>query len=423
MGSPPMASVFLHAPFVRHLALCVATLVAYLARHQLGAGNSVLWILGFSALLNLVTAFLGRSPRVGRVALLVSTPLVVAGWIALMLLTGGGTSPFVAGLLLEIVLAGMTGSLGGVVLTTGAGIAGLWSIHVLAAHVEPWVTPALRTGFLLATGAVTAYVTWRTEHSAKQIWRQHEDALRRLDRLEKDFDEASRFGKMGENAALLAHGFKNSVHSLRGYTRLIEPRLAASTSNRDLIDGLTCAIDGLEDLARTSLGAGISPRCDGSGSSALKNGCVVRDVVREVGAAFPEVRWSLALADLPPLGQPFRAIVREALAIVVRNAAEAMQGKGLVAVEASRRNGTLEIRVRDNGPGLSSSAREVMFRPGRTTKPDGHGLGLFLARRALEARGGGLSLSAAEGGGTLSRIELPLGSRAIEHDEAISPHH
>jgi signal transduction histidine kinase len=299
-------------------------------------------------------------------------------------------------------------------------MAGLWSMHVLMAQGDAWVTPALRMGFLFVTGAVTAYVTWRAEHSARQIRRQHEAALRSLDRLERDFDEARRFGKIGENAALLAHGFKNSVHSLRGYTRLIEPRLAGSRSDRDLIDGLTCAIDGLEDLARTALGAGISPRSDGSGTSAEKGRCVVRDVVREIGAAFPEVRWSLALPDLPPLDQPFRSIIREALTIVVRNSAEAMQGRGLVAVEASRRNGTLEIHVRDNGPGLASSAHGAIFQPGCTTKPDGHGLGLFLARRALEARGGLLSLSAAEGGGTLCRIELPLGGRAIE--QAIGPH-
>ena len=419
--SPPGQRAVCRVPLMRHLALCAAASVAFLARQHLGVGNSVLWILGLAVLLNVGTALLLQRPSMSRVALVLSPFFGLGGWMALMLLTGGSKSPFAAGLLLEVVLVGLTGSVVSVVMTTTAAAVGLWFQHVLVGQVGAWVMPAVHTGFLLVTGVVTGYVTNRWEQSRSSLSRQQRDIESRLEQLEKELDDARRLGKMGENVARLAHGLKNTVHSLRGYARLIEPRLSGSGAGRELLDGLVTAIDGLEDLARATLGKGTSRRTDASSPGPDDGGSVVREVIRDVGTSFPEVRWSLSLTDLPPAARPSRSDLREILTIVVRNAAEAMHGRGEVAVEAGPRDGNLEIRVRDHGPGLPSVVEDAGFHPGNTTKPDGHGLGLFLARRLLEARGGLLSLSAAESGGTLCRIQLPLQGHSLQHEGAIRP--
>jgi len=406
-------------PLIRHVALCAATVLALAAREHLGVGHSVLWMLGLAATLNLATALCLRRPVLGRLAQPLSPAFGLAGWAALMLLTGGAASPFFAGLLLEEILAGYTGSVTSVALTSAGATAALWSSHLFAADSQGWIRPALQTGFLLVTGTVTGYVTSRWQRSREQLSRRHDEIQRRLERIEKDLDDARAMGRIGENAARLAHGFKNTVHSLRGYASLIEPRLARSGTERDLLDGLTTAIDGLEDLASATIGApGLRP--PGAGGVGLENGgAIVSDVVRDIGASFPEVRWSLSLTDVPSLVRPSLSVLREVLTTVVRNAAEAIQGQGEVAVEAARRNGTLEINVRDYGPGLSPSVGGNGFKRGCTTKPGGNGLGLFLARRLLEARGGFLTLSSEAGGGTLCRIEFPLIGRVHEHDEPL----
>jgi signal transduction histidine kinase len=67
----------------------------------------------------------------------------------------------------------------------------------------------------------------------------------------------------------------------------------------------------------------------------------------------------------------------------------------------------LELRVRDNGPGLSESARLHVFEPFFTTKSKGTGLGMAIALRIVEAHGGQLSLGPVNQPGAEFRVTLP----------------
>jgi len=410
MSSAPFsdAGPFGRVPFIRHLALCAAALVAYFARGDLRVGNSVLWVFGFAALLNFQTAILSRRTGSTSVARFLSALFGVGGWTALMYLTGGVASPFIAGLSLEVILAAMTVAPSGIAFIAGGAVAGLWLQQALLGLKGSVLAMTLHTGFLLVMGAATGYVARRWRRQEEDLARRHTELQARLAALEVELDEAHTVGKLGENVARLAHGFKNAAHSLRGFAQLMEPRLSGSAVDREILDGLQSAIDSLEDLARVTLGPPGSSRQQGSRTDGAETGRIVREVVREVGSSFPGVHWSLSLAPVPPVMRAPTPVLREVLTIVVRNAAEAMQGHGEVVVEATPQEKHLEILVRDHGPGIPELDRERIFQFGYTTKPQGHGYGLFLARRLLEAQGGLMRMSAADGGGTLCRIELPL---------------
>jgi PAS domain S-box-containing protein len=96
---------------------------------------------------------------------------------------------------------------------------------------------------------------------------------------------------------------------------------------------------------------------------------------------------------------------------LIRNAVDAtleVRKGGSVRVGWSKSGGSLEIRVQDDGPGISNSAN--LFVPFFTTKPDGSGIGLVLCRQIAEAHGGSLTLenrTAAQG--CLARLRLPVG--------------
>ena len=69
---------------------------------------------------------------------------------------------------------------------------------------------------------------------------------------------------------------------------------------------------------------------------------------------------------------------------LVRNAIDAMRGKGSVSLTISEKNKAIEITITDTGKGIPKSQFKQIFKPGFTTKKRGWGLGLSLSKRIIE---------------------------------------
>lgn len=94
------------------------------------------------------------------------------------------------------------------------------------------------------------------------------------------------------------------------------------------------------------------------------------------------------------------------LSNLLRNAVEALAGRGTIDLKAKEHSGGVEILVRDNGPGIPSAHLDQIFEPSFTTKSRGHGLGLPLCRRMAVAHGGTLALQPCDSGACF-RLWLP----------------
>ncbi|WP_233254088.1 ATP-binding protein [Hymenobacter sedentarius] len=82
-----------------------------------------------------------------------------------------------------------------------------------------------------------------------------------------------------------------------------------------------------------------------------------------------------------------------------------------VSLATARVNGHVEIRVRDNGPGMSAAVQAKIFQPFFTTKPtgEGTGLGLSLSHDIIaQGHGGSLTVDSQEGQGTTIHLGLPV---------------
>jgi hypothetical protein len=96
---------------------------------------------------------------------------------------------------------------------------------------------------------------------------------------------------------------------------------------------------------------------------------------------------------------------------LVRNAIDAIEGKGQIDLTISDGGTYVVIDVTDTGKGMSQRLTKAIFRPGYTTKTRGWGLGLSLARRIINEYHSGRIwvLKSAPGKGTTFRIQLPKG--------------
>jgi two-component system sensor histidine kinase RegB len=96
----------------------------------------------------------------------------------------------------------------------------------------------------------------------------------------------------------------------------------------------------------------------------------------------------------------------QALLNVLNNAADA--SPETVMLEANWSDTELTLRISDRGPGLREDIHEQLGKQPVTTKPEGLGVGLYLAHATIRRLGGDMGVSNRSQGGTTVRITMPL---------------
>jgi two-component system, NtrC family, nitrogen regulation sensor histidine kinase NtrY len=121
------------------------------------------------------------------------------------------------------------------------------------------------------------------------------------------------------------------------------------------------------------------------------------------------IGFTVAVDGLPTLDAD-PDLMSQVLINLIRNAGQAARahaGAPHVWLSFSRtRSGRAQIEVADNGPGVPEGLRQDIFLPFFTTRQEGTGVGLSLARQVVLAHRGSISVGDREGGGALFRIVI-----------------
>ena len=110
---------------------------------------------------------------------------------------------------------------------------------------------------------------------------------------------------------------------------------------------------------------------------------------------------------VPPMAID-RTLLRQAVLNLVKNGLEALGGKGRLTVSTRRVDDHAEIAIIDTGPGIKPEVAKRLFEQFFTTKPQGTGLGLYIARQIIEGHGGTLRWESPPGQGTAFTASLPI---------------
>jgi nitrogen fixation/metabolism regulation signal transduction histidine kinase len=211
---------------------------------------------------------------------------------------------------------------------------------------------------------------------------------------------------------VLGHELNNSLAPIKSMAGTLEGMLQRQPRPADWEDDLH---RGLEVIASRS--AALSRFMDAYARLARLPTPKLQTV--EVGALVRRVvgldrRTYITLVPGPELTIEADADQLEQLLInLLCNAVDAaLETAGGVSVGWTRHGGQLEVRIQDEGPGLSNTTN--LFVPFFTTKPKGSGIGLVLSRQIAEAHGGNLTLeNRKDRTGCEAKLRLPLqGSRS-----------
>lgn len=259
-----------------------------------------------------------------------------------------------------------------------------------------------------------ARVSERTRELSAANDRLREEILERArseaerERLGRELAQAGRLAALGQFAASMAHEINQPLAAIRSYadnTGILVRRgrvddaaenVAAISRLVERIGGLTRQLKG---FARRASGRREPVAVDEILRGSLE---VVTHRAREEGTEL-DVR---AEAGLTAIGEGAR--LEQVLVNLLQNALDAVAKRPgrRVELQVTGADGQVALAVRDNGPGIPESVRAQIFDAFFTTKPDGLGLGLAIARGIVEECGGTLGVEAAEGGGTVFRIVL-----------------
>ncbi|WP_299029855.1 ATP-binding protein [uncultured Thermanaerothrix sp.] len=228
-------------------------------------------------------------------------------------------------------------------------------------------------------------------------------ALRELDRLKSEF------------VSLVSHELRAPLTNIKGGLELVlskPARLPVTTREHLLlvqgeIERLSRFVETILDLS--ALEAGRLPLYP----APLDLQGVVQRLQRQL-AHHPQVQrlvWQIPL-NLPPVLADEQALGSILFHLIDNALKYAPQGE--VRVEAQAQSGQMCLQVLDEGPGLAEDTLSLLFQPFyRAAASDaqetyGHGLGLYIVRRLVEAMGGQVQASNRPQGGACFRCTLPL---------------
>jgi nitrogen fixation/metabolism regulation signal transduction histidine kinase len=206
---------------------------------------------------------------------------------------------------------------------------------------------------------------------------------------------------------VLGHELNNSLAPIKSMAGTLESLLERQPRPADWEDDLHRGLDVIQAraaaLSRFMEAYSRLARLPTPKLRPVEAGSLVRRV------AGLESRKAIALTPGPELTVHADADQLEQLLInLLRNAVDAaLETGGGVTVDWRRDAEQLDVRIQDEGPGVSNPAN--LFVPFFTTKPTGSGIGLVLARQIAEAHGGTLTLeNRKDRAGCEARLRLPL---------------
>src|SRR5246127_5588560 len=251
-----------------------------------------------------------------------------------------------------------------------------------------------------------------------QMVKQLRESREEIERLHRtQMSRAEHFATLGEVATGLAHEIRNPLAGIAGVIEIISRDLPASSPARAVIKDVRLEVAQINRILTDLLQAARPhpPEVRASDLNTTVEHAVM--LARQQVLSKPikiELEKNLQLPNVEHDSDQMHQVVLNLLL----NSVQAIEGAGTIRVVVAAKKDNALISVTDSGRGISPEHLPFIFRPFYTTKGNGTGLGLSLARRIVEDHRGRIDVESELGRGTEFLITLPIHHSQVQAENA-----
>jgi signal transduction histidine kinase len=238
--------------------------------------------------------------------------------------------------------------------------------------------------------------------------------VRERDAVKRHLAHTEKMRSLGQMVAGVAHQLntplafsRSNVQMVRASLSKLHPLPASLIVASEMLDDVMIGIDQMNELVRKLCDF---TRLDREPTDSVDLREPLASVVYIARAVIStRVRVIESYTELPKITCNVSTL-NHAFLNIIMNAAQAIQGEGVITITATSDRDNIEICIRDTGPGIPDDVLPHIFEPHFTTKPlgQGTGLGLSIAADAVADHGGSIRVETYPEGGSAFFIALPV---------------
>ena len=268
----------------------------------------------------------------------------------------------------------------------------------------PLVAESRLIGFItLAPARAPAALTWESFELLRALGRQAASYIAE-ERFAQQLQDARQLRNYAQRFAFVAHDIKNLAAQLRMVVVNAQRHGDDPAFRADALETIRHSVARMNDLLQQLRANQV---VEAPAAAVIDAVPVIRQALEARGPMQARIRCAVECANAPVAIDP--ADLASAVKLLLDNAIEASPSAVGIALALRCRDGKLVIEIADQGAGMDVEfIHGQLFRPFRSTKSDGYGIGAYQTRELLRMAGGDLEVVSTPGAGTLMRVILPL---------------
>lgn len=260
-------------------------------------------------------------------------------------------------------------------------------------------------------GRTNEEIVWTRKDEIGELVAQYNKMVHQLEASAVALAKSEREGAWREMARQVAHEIKNPLTPMKLSIQYLQK---AITSDHPNVQELTASVANtlVEQIDHLSKIAADFSRFANIGNQQIERFDLhdVLESVVQLYRANPRVQLLWRPVPAPVWLHADKTHINRLFTNLFSNAVEACDESGpcIIKLEEAWQEGSILLRVRDNGEGIPAEMQGKIFVPNFTTKTSGTGLGLAMCKGIVEQAGGSIWFETREGSGTTFYVELPV---------------